>query len=478
MYVLRFVAASLAGAVVKQLLKRPCMYILVYIYLAPSTLFALSPHFPHTIPTPYQHLGARQVPSAFSLVSPLQTPNTKSECTHPPIRHPFTPSSHLAALLETLTRHTLLTVPLPPPVMAVHIGADGEGQTTDYYAATAEYTQRPPSPPFIHIPTRNMLPNRMQLLAPTDFYGVDMGELDPQELALVLGSPKLQKEYCIDQWHYELRRQAQPILDFLFLGPSSSARDVQFLSNNGITMVLGARDPRLAAVRLRKIEQELVKLGIPINYVDVGTPGALIKSFEDAIKIINQHLVDVYRAQKSQLGGADAAGNMDVDSHEPSCDGNPNMRRGKVLVFCETGNDRSAAVVAAYIMAIFRVNLVAAVQFVQGSRFCSIFDEETKQMLATYQGLLEAKRQTARAASPAAAATAVTPSVSSSSVAAVVNLQAPLAAPEPRRHTKRGLIETMDEEDIAMSDMGGSGDMDRDRYVGRNFAPFIDNSPT
>lgn len=380
-------------------------------------------------------------------------------------------------------------------------------QPVDYYVPTAEYTQRPPSPPFIHIPAHNTATDRMELSAPTELDGVDIGVLSPEEFTLVTGSGSLQRGFVTDQWHYELRRQAQPILDFLFLGPSSVARDVGFLSKNGITMVLGARDARLAAVRLNRIEQEVSKLGIEIKYVDVGTPASLIRSFSDATTIINKHLVSVYRRQQEKMSHsttnapapADTDGSMmDVDGVTSA--GGP--RKGKILVFCETGNDRSAAVVAAYIMAVYRVDIIKAAQFVQSSRFCTSFDEETKQMLTTYQELLEARRQIARdvgsmsslvttprpcesagpSPSPFSASsfaphkhyTTQTPSFIKSSNSSppfpLENL--PIYA---AKHAKRSYFETMDDDEIATNDMNGTGDMDRERYLGRSFAPFIDH---
>ncbi|KAJ2902057.1 hypothetical protein MKZ38_001093 [Zalerion maritima] len=368
---------------------------------------------------------------------------------------------------------------------------DGAGPPVDYYAPASEYAPRPPSPPFIHIPARNSNQQPISLTTPSDFNGVDIGSLSPHEFALITGSSKYQQCYTSEQWHYELRRRAQKILDFVFLGPSSTARDVEFLCGNGITMVLGARDARVTAVRLNKIEQECANLGIQVAYVDVGTPGALIKSFSDATNIINQHLVQVYNDQggtsltpapNSTHGGMDAegggVGGMEVDGQDGQ-DGtttipNPNIRRGKILVFCETGNDRSAAVVAAYIMGIFRVEMVTAVQYVQSARFCSCFDEETKQMLSTYQGLLDARRQTAQFRGGGVPQVQI-PAPAAPQANTQVHRPTPVRPTQYQKH-KRGLDETMDEDDKERLDMNGTGDMDRERYLGRNSAPFVDTN--
>ncbi|KAL9032099.1 MAG: hypothetical protein Q9214_008109, partial [Letrouitia sp. 1 TL-2023] len=65
---------------------------------------------------------------------------------------------------------------------------------------------------------------------------------------------------------------------------------------------------------------------------------------------------------------------------------------GKVLVFCETGNDRSAAVVAAYILAMFDMDIVKAIQIVQAQRFCASFNDAMRKLLETWEEMLKARR--------------------------------------------------------------------------------------
>ncbi|KAK3081559.1 hypothetical protein LTR53_020464, partial [Teratosphaeriaceae sp. CCFEE 6253] len=73
---------------------------------------------------------------------------------------------------------------------------------------------------------------------------------------------------------------------------------------------------------------------------------------------------------------------------------------GKVLVFCESGNERSAGVVAAYLMETHAdVDFIKAMQLVQAQRFCANFDDAMKRLLQGYWDILRAGRQVA-AASP------------------------------------------------------------------------------
>jgi protein tyrosine/serine phosphatase len=68
---------------------------------------------------------------------------------------------------------------------------------------------------------------------------------------------------------------------------------------------------------------------------------------------------------------------------------------GKVLVFCESGNDRSATVVTAYLMVLYGLGAVEAMQLVQSQRFCLAIEDGSKNMLQTFEDILKAKRDVA-----------------------------------------------------------------------------------
>lgn len=185
------------------------------------------------------------------------------------------------------------------------------------------------------------------------------------------------------EWRYEQRRMAQQILPFLFLGPVSATRDSKFLQDNGITMVLAVRNTMSAHAKLLS-SKAAAELGIQCNFIDVAGNQELIAAFPKAIELINAHLSSMYQltqARKPQASDSERG---------PSTP-------GKVLVFCESGNERSATVVAAYLMAMYSMDLIPVLQIVQAQRFAVAFDESLKTLLQTYNTILQAKRDVVQA---------------------------------------------------------------------------------
>ena len=175
-----------------------------------------------------------------------------------------------------------------------------------------------------------------------------------------------------------MRRQAQPILPYLYLGPSAAARDIDALKREGITLLLVIRSTMTAAARLLSGERVASQLGIEATAIDVAWNPELIAAFPRITKVINDHLISVYRQRSTPSLSA------------PNI--SPSTSPGKVLVFCESGNERSATVVAAYLMAMHDLDVVGAIQFIQSQRFCVAFDDSLKNLLYSYQQLLEAQR--------------------------------------------------------------------------------------
>jgi hypothetical protein len=158
-------------------------------------------------------------------------------------------------------------------------------------------------------------------------------------------------------WKYTWRRTAQPVLAFLYLGPASIARDLEFLKREGITMLLVVRDAVSASQGLYSGKKAEVELEVKSEFVNISDHQDLIRKFPDAVQKINQHLVEEFRKQ---------GGLQKIQNHEL---GKPNTW-GKVLVFCESGNERSPAVVAAYLMTLYQIPMVTAIQYIQQHRFC------------------------------------------------------------------------------------------------------------
>ena len=186
----------------------------------------------------------------------------------------------------------------------------------------------------------------------------------------------LVKAAGIREWQYEQRRSAQMILPFLYLGPLSSAKDVQFLKAENITLVMAIRDLKSVQGKFL-IPRAAIEMGLDFQTVDVSGNQELIAAFPRALEIINNHL-----AQRSAY--------LSASSNQPR------SIPGKVLLFCESGNERSAAVAAAYVMAMLSLDLVTSIQVIQNQRFCATFNDSTKSLLQSYEGIVQAKRQVYR----------------------------------------------------------------------------------
>lgn len=183
------------------------------------------------------------------------------------------------------------------------------------------------------------------------------------------------------EWRYEQRHMAQAILPFLYLGPVSIARNANFLQTHGITMVLAVRIMLTAGSKFLR-SSVATDLGIQAKSVDVAGNHDLVAAFPSGIEMINEHLSDRYHAQQRKIMQGTAS---------------KNQMPGKVLVFCETGNDRSASFVTAYIMAMYSMPFIKAIQIVQAQRFAATFDDSTRTLLQTYGTILQAKRDVIQA---------------------------------------------------------------------------------
>lgn len=325
---------------------------------------------------------------------------------------------------------------------ATHTTTAAEGFIlSDGVVRADAFTNRPPSPPAIHVPTDvsyhrsdgNPFPVEPSLIC-ADAIGLTL-----QEVQIITGTlnPTKYDGPAPLSWRYEDRRKAQSMLDYLYLGPLSVVRDRAWLHKEGITMLLAARDATFAQARLMSLERTANELGIEAGYVDVANRQELIQSFPAAVNMINTHMLRVHHAS----GGA---------------------QRGKVLVFCETGSDRSAAIVAAYLMAMYGRDIVAAIQFVGLRRFCTTFDDDIKLLLRSYDDILNAKRMVAQEArmkrlvEEEAALKARTDGGAMSDAVPIMGSK------------KRGIEDTMDVDEV------GEFSIDMARYENREpFAPFL-----
>ncbi len=318
-----------------------------------------------------------------------------------------------------------------------------------------EYSYRIPSPPRIVVPPPPVnipVPTHRSFSPPIhdDFESND--HANRQFLDTVTFGDSTQLYNMLD-WKYEWRRKAQQILPFMYLGPIGSMKDREYLKQEGITMLLAVRNTSSAHAKLLDAGKTAADLGIQYQTIDVAGNPELIAAFPRAINIINSHLSEIYSTQQTS-SSLTHTGESDSATSRPAA--------GKVLVYCESGNERSAGVVAAYLMAMYHLSITDAVQIVQGQRFCACFDDSLKYLLQSYQTILEAKRDVARSSRS-------TPYVTQKENISTNDSRGDKRAAGGKKG-KRMLDETYDK-DTKMED--GYDQMDLDRFEQRQaFAPF------
>lgn len=340
--------------------------------------------------------------------------------------------------------------------------------------AAAPYTTGAPTPPAISIPVPEPYFTSKPLRVVPSYVNIDPASLSFEDLQIITQNKEQIAYDSGVNWTYETRRTAQPILDYLYLGPVSIARDKQWLRDNGITMLVVARDAQMAERGLLSFDKVAEELGIHAEHIDVSGPHELIRAFPSAVRKINDHMLSVYRSQALQRVNGGEGENSTHEVQEMTQDGTmvineAEFRRGRVLVFCETGNGRSAGIVVAYLMAVIGMDMVHACQFIHYRRFCTSLDDDLKQILKNYEDILTAQRTVHKYeldAEKAARATALqaTSTVGGSSSSSL--------------KVKRGFEETMNQDGEEDDDMADSFTTDRDRYLNRQaFVPFVDRMP-
>ncbi|OSS52816.1 hypothetical protein B5807_02853 [Epicoccum nigrum] len=296
-----------------------------------------------------------------------------------------------------------------------------------------QYTYRLPTPPRVVVP-----PPTLSVDMPGLTIGAGSGSFDISFLKEMALEDIVQKNTLVE-WAYERRRQAQMILPWLFLGPMVAAKDREFCAREGITMVLAIRSRDGS---MNGALQAAQGAGLAVATIEAPTYHDLIKRFNGTTRIINEHVAGVRQHALQQTG-------------QPTL--------GKTLVFCESGNEKSAAVVAAYLMEILDdFDYIKAMQVCQAQRFCVNFDDTIKNILRSYWDILQAARSVSsfNAQQPEGNS-----SVSSFSLANASQLQ-----PRVTGRSKRSIEDTRGTDDIDMED--GQDPSDALRFHGRDNTPF------
>ncbi|KAL7811348.1 protein-tyrosine phosphatase-like protein [Trichoderma gracile] len=235
-----------------------------------------------------------------------------------------------------------------------------------FVVPSSAYSYRAPSPPVIGVPVKNR--DDAGIVLEPLYSRVDPSLISRETLAIITGN---RKQVSVDntwQWKYEHRREAQRILDYLYLGPASVVRDHDFLRREAFTLIVVVRDSR-APMALGSLDKAAETLSISACYIDVDL-SYILAAFYKVVSVINDHLLSIHSSRTDETGAS--------------------RGMGKVLVVCDSGTERGPPLVAAYIMAVFGPDIMTALQFVNIQRFCCSFSEEAKRALLTWDGLLKA----------------------------------------------------------------------------------------
>ncbi|KAJ5771312.1 uncharacterized protein N7511_003363 [Penicillium nucicola] len=275
-----------------------------------------------------------------------------------------------------------------------------------HYVRTQEYTSTPRYPQHTSSPALDSFYG-LRGLEETDTVIVDSKQLDrsthefaegefvPVDFFNRVNLGGFTRRFNALQWSYEMRRQAQSVLPFLSLGPSACLRDFDYIRREGFTLLLAIRNKHSAQARLVSGDKAAAEVGIMADTIDVLDNQELISAFPRAIRRINDHLAG-----------------MDTD---PTSVAQDDHHKRKVLVFCESGNERSAGVVIAYIMVMLNFDVNEAVHMIQQRRFCSSIEDPMRRILDAFDSILSAKRDVEKSkhsVAPRAAATLAPPSQS------------------------------------------------------------------
>ncbi|KAG6007330.1 hypothetical protein E4U21_006141 [Claviceps maximensis] len=324
----------------------------------------------------------------------------------------------------------------------------------------AEYSYETPQPPFIDIQVpRRSSPGAGMELEPS-YDNIDPSVLTSEELHIITQSSKQLAYNDSATWQYEERHSAQPVLDFLYLGPTSIIRNRNFLLYNDITMMVVVPYSRTAR-SLHTVDQASRELGLPVEYVriDGGDFSSLIQTLPDIIGLINRHLLSVRRDAQSTTSRTVR------EPHDGVTAETPRSLRGKVLVTCDTGNHHSATIVAAYLMSVYGQSMVSALQFILLKRFSCDFQDAAKVMLQSWEEIVRARSMTAHHRLQA-----VKGKEEQSSVQDKEDTSPVLPAASNR---KRGVDDMAS--DYSMSDEGKAPAIYEARFLDRSsFVPFVD----
>lgn len=178
------------------------------------------------------------------------------------------------------------------------------------------------------------------------------------------------------RWKYESRHTAQAILPFLHLGPAPVARDAMYLMQNNITMVIAVRSAQSARAQPKWLDPSRFPscANLQTATFDVDSAFDVIQRIKPILKMMTDHL-------EARTVNTTASSLHDIG--------------GKILVFCESGNDRSPVLIAAYLMLIYGLLWHESLNLIHGFRFSVALSTNMNEMLKTLEGMFRAEADTA-----------------------------------------------------------------------------------
>jgi serine/threonine/tyrosine-interacting protein len=243
------------------------------------------------------------------------------------------------------------------------------------HSPVQEYVYRIPGPPSVWIPSP-IVDNAEELsINGISFQNYESAGFTNADFLKKVTYDNFNTPGTVLDWNYQERWSAQAVLPFLYLGPVSIAKNGSFLQQHAITMILNMRTVLTSGSKSLGIT--VANPQIRLHTVDVGGMQDLIAAFPRVIEMINAHLSTLFQNHQRAF-----ATSGPVSASPP----------GKVLVCCETGNEHSPCLVAAYLMAMYAMDFIKAIQIVQAQRFSAIFGQESRNMLQTFHTILQAKR--------------------------------------------------------------------------------------
>lgn len=188
----------------------------------------------------------------------------------------------------------------------------------DHVVINGEYAGRLPSPP------RTTIPSPLSYITDANAWSPDVLPDYLKAYGWTLQMDLKTRQNEMSAWNYEDRRRAQDIAPFIALGPISAAKNAAYLRDAGITMLLAIRQQRPYEARIMSAAADVVQgLGIEIQQIDVTNLQNLRSLLSMTVSTMANHLATA-PTRFNKLG--------------------------KILVACETGNERSAAVVTAFLV--------------------------------------------------------------------------------------------------------------------------------